>query len=280
VAMKIHYLQTGTVQIKTRHQRARYQTRPARAFDVLTDRHWTTRLRIGCWLIEHPEGLVLVDTGETSHANDPGYQPWWHPFMQTCERRWVKPEEEASAQVRALGFDLRDVRWVVMTHMHGDHAGGIPGFPHSEFVLSAEQAKEAMAWSGPVNGFLNMHYPAWFSPKVARYGGPWESFDRCSVLTNDRRIRLVPTPGHVDGHQSVVVEQDDHLVFIGGDAAYDEGALLSGTVDGVAPSYSEHRDSTRRIRELCQRHSVITQFAHDARSAARLANKSFTVVRA
>lgn len=48
---------------------ARKITRPARTWDVLKDKDWTPLLPIGCWLIEHPEGLVMVDTGESSHAN-------------------------------------------------------------------------------------------------------------------------------------------------------------------------------------------------------------------
>jgi N-acyl homoserine lactone hydrolase len=277
--MKLHYVQTGDVQIKSRHQLARFTARPARAFDVLRDPNWSPRLPIGCWLIEHPEGLIMVDTGESSHANDPGYQPWWHPFMQTCERRWVKPEEEAGAQVRTFGFDPFNVRWVVMTHMHSDHAGGIPNFPQSEFVLSAPEAAASLSWTGPVNGFLNMHYPEWFKPRTVEHtDGTWESFERSTKLTQDGRVRIVPTPGHTNGHQSVVIEQDDHLVLIAGDASYGERAMLDGSVDGVAQDFAAHRDTTRRLRELCQRHSVITQFAHDPDCATRLEQKRFTPV--
>ncbi|MCC0807219.1 N-acyl homoserine lactonase family protein [Methylobacterium sp. W2] len=271
--MKIHPIRIGDVQIKSRHQHAHHKARPRRALDVLMDKHWSPRLPIGCWLVEHPDGLVLVDTGESSHANDPGYQPWWHPFMQTCERRWVNSEQEAQAGVRALGFDPRDVRWVVMTHMHGDHAGGIPGFPGSKFVLSATEAKAALARTGPLNGYLNMHYPDWFKPRTVEHAdGRWESFETSTKLTSDGRIRIVPTPGHTDGHQSVVIEQDDHLVLIAGDASYDEQAMLRGDVDGVAQSYERHRDTTERMRALCRRHPVVTQFAHDPGSADRLHN--------
>ncbi len=59
--------------------------------DVLTDAKWSPHLSTGYWLIEHPEGLIMVDTRESSRANDKGYQVWWHPFMQFCERRGVKP---------------------------------------------------------------------------------------------------------------------------------------------------------------------------------------------
>ncbi|MGX3067205.1 MBL fold metallo-hydrolase [Ursidibacter arcticus] len=91
--IKVHCLTTGWVQIKIHHQLARFFARPLRVLDILTDSKWSPKLPIGCWLIEHPEGLILVDTGESSRANDKGYQPWWHPFMQFCERRGVKASE-------------------------------------------------------------------------------------------------------------------------------------------------------------------------------------------
>lgn len=275
--MKIHPIETGTVQIKTRHQRARFDARPMRVLDAMMDRQWTPRLPIAAWLIEHPEGLIVVDTGESSRANDPGYLPRWHPYMRFCERRSVGPEEEIGPRMRALGFDPGDVRWVVMTHMHGDHAGGIGYFPRSEFLLTEREAADCMAWMGPANGYLNKHYPAWLSPRLVRFtDGPWESFDASERLTKDGRVRIVPTPGHTIGHQSVILDLDDHCVLIAGDASYSEAAMLQGVVDGIAWDRKLHRDSTRRIRELCRRRRTITQFAHDPDSAARLTALRFT----
>jgi glyoxylase-like metal-dependent hydrolase (beta-lactamase superfamily II) len=275
--MKLHCVQTGDVQIKSRHQYARYEARPARAFDVLIDPNWSPRLPIYCWSIEHPEGLILVDTGESSHANDPGYQPWWHPFMQYCERRWVRPEKEVGPQLRALGFDPIDVRWVVMSHMHGDHVGGIGHFPNCEILLSKPEADAALARTGPLFGYLNMHYPHWLKPKIVSFSdGRWETFERSTTLTRDGRVHIVPTPGHTLGHMSVIVETDSHCILAAGDVAYDETAFLNGGVDGVAQSASLHRDSTRRLRELCKRRPTITQFAHDPESAKRLALATVT----
>jgi glyoxylase-like metal-dependent hydrolase (beta-lactamase superfamily II) len=275
--MKLHYIQTGWVQIKTRHQRAQHESRAARAFDVLTASSWTPRLPIGCWLIEHPEGLIMVDTGESSHANDPGYQPRWHPFMQFCERRWVKPEEEVGPQLRALGFDPLVVRWAVMTHMHGDHAGGIGHFPNSEILVSKPEADAALAWTGPMSGYLNMHYPDWLKPKIVSFSdGPWESFESSTTLTKDGRIHLVPAPGHTPGHMAVIAETDGHCVLMAGDATYSEQGLLRGDVDGVAESALIHHDTTRRLRELCKRRPTVTQFAHDPESAKRLASAAVT----
>jgi glyoxylase-like metal-dependent hydrolase (beta-lactamase superfamily II) len=247
--------------------------------DVLMDPNWAPRLPVGCWLIEHPEGLIVVDTGESSHASDPGFVPWWHPVLQLGGSCWVKPEEEIGPQLKALGFDPLDVRWVIMTHMHGDHVDGLGYFPNSEILVSKPEADAALARTGPLFGYLNMHYPKWLKPKIVSFNdGPWESFERSSTLIKDGRVHIVPTPGHTLGHMSVIAETDSYCVLLAGDAAYDEQTLLSGSVDGVAQSAPLHHDSTRRIRELCRRRPTVTQFAHDPESAKRLASATVTRV--
>ena len=279
--IKIHCITTGWVQIKIHHQLARFFRRPLRVLDVLTDRKWSPHLPIGCWLIEHPEGLIMVDTGESSHANDKGYQPWWHPFMQFCERRGVKPEEEVGALLKAKGFDPHAVKWVVMTHMHGDHAGGIPNFPNSTFLLSETEKRGIESKEAVFNGYLTMHYPEWFSGKIQAVSckdGAFESFEKSEAITADGKVRLVPTPGHTLGHQAVIVDMGDHYVVIGGDASYCEEYLLKGEIDGVCVNGTLHHESTVKIRELCRRKPTITQFAHDDESALRLREKRFTVV--
>lgn len=275
--IKITPIQTGQVQIKSRHVEARFGPRPARIADVLADREWSPRLPIFCFAIEHPEGLIVIDTGESSHANDPGYQPSWHLFAQKSERRWVAPEEEVGPQLQGLNLDPEAVRWLVMTHMHGDHAGGLSYFPKAEIVISAKETAMALARSGPVNGYFNQHYPAWLSPRTVDFeGDPWENFESSIALTADGTVRLIPTPGHTLGHLSVVVEQPDHLVLISGDATYSEAALLAGTIDGVCQDGGAHRRSTALLRELCGRRPVVVVPSHDPDGPRRLAESALT----
>ncbi|MBA2631339.1 MAG: N-acyl homoserine lactonase family protein [Thermoleophilaceae bacterium] len=276
--MKVSAIQTGEVQIKSRHVEPRFGPRPARVADILADRNWAPRLPILCFVIEHPEGAIVVDTGESSHANDPGYQPRWHPFVRTSERRWVTPEQEVGPQLRTLGIEPGEVRWLVMTHMHGDHAGGLSHFSRAEVVMSAREASMAMSRTGPLNGYLNGHYPSWLDPRTVVFDQhPWEGFDASVPLTQDGAVRLVPTPGHTKGHLSVVVERRDHLVLLTGDAAYSEHALLAGIIDGVAQDARAHRRSTAQLRDLCCRRRVVVVPSHDPQSARRLEESAVTV---
>ncbi|MBZ0299172.1 MAG: N-acyl homoserine lactonase family protein, partial [Anaerolineae bacterium] len=77
--MNIHAIQTGTVQVKTR-QRAGSGSGPLRLIHTLLDPNWTKPLPIYAWVIEHPEGVIVVDAGESARTAQPGYFPRWHPY--------------------------------------------------------------------------------------------------------------------------------------------------------------------------------------------------------
>ena len=105
----VHPIRTGLVQVR----RAQMESRSKgirRMTDMLVDKEWTAWLPIYAWAIEHEEGLILVDTGETSRVHELGYHPQWHPFYRRAVRFSVHPDEEIGPQLRALGISPRDVR--------------------------------------------------------------------------------------------------------------------------------------------------------------------------
>ncbi len=59
--------------------------------------------------IEHDEGVIVVDTGETAQVHVRGYHPSWHPFYRRAVRFSVHPDEEIGPRLRALGISPRDV---------------------------------------------------------------------------------------------------------------------------------------------------------------------------
>ena len=87
--VRIHPIQTGTVFVR-KHQRRGEGHGQARVMRTLFDRRWTEPLPVMCWLIEHPEGLIMVDTGETAAASRPGHFPRWHPYFRRCVRLQVE----------------------------------------------------------------------------------------------------------------------------------------------------------------------------------------------
>ena len=58
------------------------------------------------------------------------------------------PEQEVGPQLEALGIHPNDVRWVIMTHLHTDHAGGLHHFPKSEILVMRRAFKLAAGFAG------------------------------------------------------------------------------------------------------------------------------------
>lgn len=226
---------------------------------------------IYAWLIEHPEGPIVIDTGETARVEEPGYFPAWHPYFRLGLRTWVKPEEEIGPKIRALGIGPDEVRWVVMTHLHTDHAGGLAHFPRSQILIARAEFENASGPMGRVRGFLPNRWPEWLNPRLfdlhANGIGP---FPQSRPVTAAGDVIIVPTPGHTKGHVSVVLEEGGRSVFFAGDSSYTQALMVEGAVDGVAPDGQSARDTLRRIQELARQRPLVYLPSHDPEAKTRL----------
>jgi N-acyl homoserine lactone hydrolase len=239
------------------------------------DPNWTGALPIYAWLIEHPEGQIVVDTGESARVNEPGYLPRWHPYFRRGVRESVAPEEEIGPRLSALGFSPGDVRWVVMTHLHNDHADGLGHFPHSEILVCRTEFDNAKGFAGKVRGFLPQHWPQWFSPRLYDFGErPFGPFPQSLPLTEAGDVTIVATRGHTKGHVSVVVEEDDQSVFLAGDTSYSQSLMVDGAIDGVTPDVRGARETLDRIREFTRLQPVVYLPSHDPEAGERLAARA------
>jgi hypothetical protein len=112
--MKIHAIQTGTVALTASWREGVGHGR-RRLLNTLLDREWTEPLPIYAFAIEHPEGVIVVDTGETARVAERGYLPRWSPFFRFAVREVVAPEQEIGCQLERLGITPSDIRCVVMS---------------------------------------------------------------------------------------------------------------------------------------------------------------------
>jgi N-acyl homoserine lactone hydrolase len=269
--VKIHALQTGTVRVKA-SQRVGRGRGSFRQMNILLDRTWTESLPIHAWAIETAEGVIVVDTGETARALEPGYFPRWHPYFRLAVRLEVSPVQVVGPQLLELGIDPVDVRAVILTHLHTDHAGGLHHFPKSEILVCDQELRLAQGFAGRLRGYLPNRWPAWFSPRSIEFKpeafGP---FDRCQQVTSDGTIVIVPTPGHTPGHVSVIVVDGDVNYFLAGDTTYTQHALVEELVDGVSPSEALSLRTMQTILRLARKHPTVYLPSHDPESGARLA---------
>jgi glyoxylase-like metal-dependent hydrolase (beta-lactamase superfamily II) len=269
--MRIHAIQTGTVAITTKWREGEGHGR-LRLVNTLVDGTWTEPLPIYAFAIEHPEGVIVVDTGETARVSEPGYFPRWHPVFRFAVREYVQPEQEIGPQLEQLGIMASDVRRVVMTHLHTDHAGGLHHFPNHEILVSRAELDYAAGLRGRLRGYPNERWPSWFRPtQVDLPAVPFGPFPASMPLTDAGDVTLVPVPGHSPGQLAVVVNDGDHTVFLAGDSSYTQDALLRGVVDGVGPDEIAERRTHERIRAYAADTPTVYLPAHDPETAARLA---------
>jgi glyoxylase-like metal-dependent hydrolase (beta-lactamase superfamily II) len=236
--MKIHAIQTGTVSLTTRWREGAGRG-PLRLLNTVLDSEWTEPLPIHAFAVEHAEGVIVFDTGETARVSEPGYFPRWHPVFRRAVRMDVRPEDEMGPQLEALGIGARsDVRRVVLSHLHTDHAGGLHHFEGVETLVARPDLEVAKGPMGRLRGYPNNRWPAWFAPTLLDLPAePYGPFERSMPLTASGDVILVAIPGHTPGQMWLVVDEGDHVVLLGADsAALARKALASTVVPAGVPS--------------------------------------------
>jgi len=269
--MKIHAIQTGTVRIKSAQVEGRGQGL-RRRLGVFADGNWTGWLPTYAWVIDHPEGVIVVDTGQGTHLLESGKS--LHPYMRWEVAFRIERDEEIGPQLSALGIGPRDVKRVVLTHLHVDHDGGLAHFPQTEILVSRGELRTASGWMGRVRGYLPNRWPSWFDPAPLDLAvQPFGPFPASKRLTAAGDVVAVATPGHTANHVSVVVQDGETTHFLAGDASYNERLMLAGRVDGVSADDEVAGATLRAIRQFARDRPTVYLPTHDPESSARLASR-------
>ena len=268
--MRIHAIQTGAVQIKASQIVGRGHGL-ARRLAPLFDENWSDWLPVYAFAIEHRDGVILVDSGSNAGLNS---LPRWHPYFRHAVRFEIEREQEAGPQLRALGIAPRDVKTVVLTHMHIDHDGGLADFSASRVLVSPGELKAASGFAGEIRGYLPKRWPRGFDPQpLALADEPYGPFAKSRRVTADGAVIAIPTPGHTSEHLSLAVDDGDRIVILAGDASYTEADMIAGHVDGVSGDERVARATLRKLRDLAIRRSTVYLPTHDPDSALRLARR-------
>lgn len=210
------------------------------------------------FLIEHPDGHVLYDTGNALEVAQDKEKHWggvvaaYDPEM--TEDEWVVN------QIKTVGVKPEDIRYVVLSHLHLDHAGGVGHFPNAKYVVQREELHFAYVPDFYMKGaYIRADFDKdvdWFILE----GWRDHKFD----LYGDGKLVIYFTPGHTPGHQSVLVNLDnDGSIFLTGDSCYTLENLNEDVLPGLVWGPTETVKSIQTMRYLQDQHGVKIVTGHD-----------------
>lgn len=274
--VRLHGIQTGMLAIKRAHSEL-IGPSALRLGSIVLDGRWTPLLPILAWVVEHSEGLFVVDTGERSAASDVreylACDPANRWFFGRNLPMFVHPSEEMAVQMRRLDLPPEQVSRVILTHLHQDHTGGLGFFPEAEFLVDRREHEGHL--KRPM-GAVRCLWPSFFQPRLVDHQGPaLGPFPRTLPLTRAGDLVLLPTPGHSYGHQSVLVRDQAVDYLLAGDLAFSQAQLERSGLQGIAADLVQARETLQRVRRFCADRPVVFLPSHDPDSLGRLAALSF-----
>lgn len=257
-------------------ERPKGRAKLLRAFGTGRSRGDWIWLPVPAFLVEHPgAGPLLVDTGLHPSVAIDAAQSFGSLAARFNEFRF-EPAQAVAAHLRDRQVHPADVRVVVMTHLHTDHASGVSEFPDATFVVDRREWEGAARPRGTMRGYRPAQFDHGFDWRAVDYeAGDVDSFATFGAsldLFGDGSVRLVATPGHTAGHQSLVLRLRGREALLCGDAAYTLRAISDETVTPLIMD-DEHRwrRSLREIRRFVERTpGVVVIPGHDPDTWPRL----------
>ncbi|MEO1049377.1 MAG: N-acyl homoserine lactonase family protein [Bacteroidota bacterium] len=269
--IKVHAISTGSLKVKASHRMLKWPA-ALRFPRILMDSQWTEPLPVHCWVVEHPEGNFLIDTGEQIAFNDPDYFSC-DPVTGGINRRiialQIEKEQEIVGQLAKIDLTPGQIDHVILTHLHIDHVDGLHYFKNAQIWVSDTE------YARPY-GAVMCKLPSWLSPNQIKYETTNTlSFGSYHATTQSEDLIIVPTPGHTHGHQSVLLRAKDFDIMFAGDVTFSQDQLLNRKLAGIAVDLKKSKASIAQVLEHAQDKPCIYLPSHDPLSAQRLINKEF-----
>jgi glyoxylase-like metal-dependent hydrolase (beta-lactamase superfamily II) len=231
-----------------------------------------------CLLVETGSELVLVDAGYGTDDIDRT-----RARMGSLLPRLLRPNldrsETAIEQVRGLGFDPKDVRNLVLTHLDVDHVGGVSDFPWARVHLTRDEVLGAFQSpkAAERGRFRNLTWARNLDfSTYAPEGEPWFGFQCVHDLEGlPAELLLVSLPGHTRGHAGVAVQLGERWLLHCGDAYFHHAEMqvkprrprALALFQRIAVDDATRRRNQEKLRQLVQSHGDEVQVfcSHDRR---------------
>jgi len=213
---------------------------------------------IGFFVIKHPKGTIMFDTGNNDKTiTDP--DGWWGPLAKGFGLKMTQ-NDAMDAQLAKISMKTDDIKYVVLGHMHLDHAGNMSKFPNATFVIQNDELKAAW-WPDP--GYAIYYIPGDFAESkkynIIRLNGDVDLF-------GDKSVEIIRAPGHTPGSQFAVVRlPKTGTVILTSDVVYLKENLDKNLIPPIPGTWSPMAmyESYQKIRLVRDAEGAQIFYAHD-----------------
>ena len=253
--IKIHVLHTGEVRVSPYLPFGGDNCNLLKASGMTTPKKDWIWLPVSVYLIEHPKGLILVDTGWHRDMSPEGVydkaaqiKSLGSRVLYNVNQGQIPLGKAVDEQLEGMGIKPADIDYVLLTHLDCDHANGLRAVKDAKRILVAAEELECAR----KNGFIrykkkwwegvDMHTIEWNGTE----GPAGKSFD----LFGDGSIKMINIPGHCDGLCAVkITREDGKYVLLFSDGGYATKSWKEMITSGVSLDKDKQKKSLMWIRE-------------------------------
>jgi glyoxylase-like metal-dependent hydrolase (beta-lactamase superfamily II) len=224
---------------------------------------------VPCYLIQHPKGTVLFDTGLELplQSQDPEVvKNALGVFADITTVQFVAGQDIAS-RLEAFGVDPNKINFIINSHLHFDHCGGNASIPNARLVI---QKREWQAAQDEENIEKQIYLPRHYDLGHERL-----EIDGEHDLFGDGSVVLIPSYGHTPGHQSLKVKIDGKEIVITADACYLKASLEKMTLpDAMVVNDPEAMLNNFRLFKTLKEKGAFVVYGHDPMQSKQLTDGS------
>jgi len=210
--------------------------------DLLLDKSSLTSGRGAAEMIKAPVWAAAVEGNGKKYLIDTGIHSleWVNENISPCTRQ---EDEEIVNALAKIGWKCSDVDVLINTHLHYDHCGNNRLFSDAEIIIQKTEWENAYA---PIENQKSYYLKELFSNISLRYTRIRFADGETTVADG---IKIIPTPGHCKGHQSVLVNTKEGVVCVAADAVN----VLENIRENIAPSILSSSEQVFKSMELIRR---------------------------